>query len=63
MGRLLPVTQVGKYLGAGDPVDPQAAGGLEATHSLLGARAIATIDRSGCETRPGQATLQHAYTS
>ena len=39
----------------GDPVDQQTVGGLEAGHGLLGARAVATIDRPGRVPRLGSA--------
>ncbi len=48
---------------AGDPVDLQAVGGLEANHRRFRVRAIATIDRSGRVSRPRQATLQRTHTS
>ena len=53
-------SQAGDCLRAGDPVDQQTMGGLEAGHGLLGARPVATIDRPGRVPRPGQPTLQHA---
>src|SRR5438874_2428270 len=53
--------QVNERLWPGDPIDLQAAGGLESFDGLLGKRPVATVNRPRRISRADQTPLQRAH--